>query len=230
MEVNWAESIDMYCERTDPGLWSEPLNALSNLAFLLVAGLLWRRMGAGGPRDIRRLVALIAAVGLGSLTFHTVATRWAALLDIGFIAIFVLSYFQRFQVRILGRSEAAGWRDVGIFLLLAGLFGVGVKAGPALPLNGSEIYLPPFALLLWCARAARRTQPASARWLTRAAGLFVISLVCRTSDTLLCGIWPVGTHVGWHLVNAGVLYCCLCALLAVSAPPSVPATYHAPRV
>ena len=35
--MRWSESIDMYCERTDPGLWSEPLNALTNLAFLLAA-------------------------------------------------------------------------------------------------------------------------------------------------------------------------------------------------
>ena len=41
--MNWLESIDLYCERTGPELWSEPLNALSNLAFIGVAALLWRR-------------------------------------------------------------------------------------------------------------------------------------------------------------------------------------------
>ena len=33
--MNWGEPIDLYCERTDAGLWSEPFNALSNLGFLL---------------------------------------------------------------------------------------------------------------------------------------------------------------------------------------------------
>ncbi|HOY00805.1 hypothetical protein [Zoogloea sp.] len=227
--MNWAESIDLYCERTDASLWSEPLNAISNLGFLLIAVLLWKR-ASGKGRDLQSLAGLVFAVGLGSLVFHTVATRWAALLDIAFIALFVLIFHQRFQVRVLGTGDGKAWAGTAAFVALAALFVAATRGLPPLPLNGSEIYLPPFALLLWCARAARRTQPASARWLTRAAGLFVISLVCRTSDTLLCGIWPVGTHVGWHLVNAGVLYCCMCALLAVSAPPSVPATHHAPRV
>ena len=190
---------------------------------------------------VLRFVLLISIATLVMAGLHYyVYTRLGRHLQLGpaelrllkyvFIALFVLIFHQRFRVRVLGTGDGKAWAGTAAFVALAALFVAATRGLPPLPLNGSEIYLPPFALLLWCARAARRTQPASARWLTRAAGLFVISLVCRTSDTLLCGIWPVGTHVGWHLVNAGVLYCCLCALLAVSAPPSVPATYHAPRV
>ncbi|HRH71776.1 MAG TPA: hypothetical protein PLM62_01705 [Zoogloea sp.] len=214
--MNWAESIDLYCERTDASLWSEPLNAISNLGFLLVAALLWRRAHGTG-RDLQSLNGLIFAIGLGSLIFHTVATRWAALLDIAFIALFVLVFHQRFQVRLLGACDGKAGAGTAVFLAMAALFVTATRALPPLPLNGSEIYLPPFALLLWCAVAARQRQPASARWLARAAGLFIVSLACRASDTLLCGIWPAGTHVGWHLVNAAVLYCCMRALLAGSA-------------
>jgi hypothetical protein len=28
------DTLDLYCERTAPGLWNEPLNALTNLAFI----------------------------------------------------------------------------------------------------------------------------------------------------------------------------------------------------
>ena len=57
--MNWLESIDLYCERTGPELWSEPLNALSNLAFIGVAALLWRRAGGRhSSADIRLLLAL----------------------------------------------------------------------------------------------------------------------------------------------------------------------------
>ncbi len=52
--MNWAEHIDLYCERTDASLWSEPLNALSNLGFLLVAVVLWKRV-AGRGRDLQLL-------------------------------------------------------------------------------------------------------------------------------------------------------------------------------
>ena len=42
------QTIDAYCERTDPGYWAEPVNALTNLAFLLAALIAWRR-SAGLP-------------------------------------------------------------------------------------------------------------------------------------------------------------------------------------
>ena len=32
--------IDIYCERLGPGFWAEPLNATSNLAFIVSATLL----------------------------------------------------------------------------------------------------------------------------------------------------------------------------------------------
>lgn len=212
--MRWSESIDMYCERTDPGLWSEPLNVATNLAFLLAAALLWRQAGRGAGRDTRVLILLIGAVGLGSMAFHTLATRWAALLDIGFIAVFVLFFHQRFQVRALGRSNGAANLGVAVFVVLAGLFVLATKQLPTLSQNDSESYLAPFLLLLVCARQAAPRWPEAARWLNRAAGLFVASLLCRAIDQPLCAVWPAGTHLGWHLINAAMLYCCLRGLLA----------------
>lgn len=212
--MRWSESIDMYCERTDPSLWSEPLNVATNLAFLLAAALLWRQAGRGAGRDTRVLILLIGAVGLGSMAFHTLATRWAALLDIGFIAVFVLFFHQRFQVRALGRSNGAANLGVAVFVVLAGLFVLAIKQLPTLSQNDSESYLAPFLLLLVCARQAAPRWPEAARWLNRAAGLFVASLVCRAIDQPLCAVWPAGTHLGWHLINAAMLYCCLRGLLA----------------
>ena len=34
--------IDLYCERFGPGIWAEPINALTNLAFLVAAFAAWR--------------------------------------------------------------------------------------------------------------------------------------------------------------------------------------------
>ena len=42
----WTDPIDAYCERLGPGFWAEPLNAWTNLAFLLAA-LLAPRLGFG---------------------------------------------------------------------------------------------------------------------------------------------------------------------------------------
>jgi len=35
--VDWFAQFDGYCERTDLTYWSEPVNAVTNLAFIIAA-------------------------------------------------------------------------------------------------------------------------------------------------------------------------------------------------
>jgi hypothetical protein len=77
--------IFAYCERgLDPAFWAEPLNALSNAAFLIAAWWAWRtwRQSLQAGQAELGLVALLAVIGAGSFLFHTFATRWAALADV----------------------------------------------------------------------------------------------------------------------------------------------------
>ena len=91
----WSTPVDLYCERITPLFWAEPANALSNLAFLVAAFAafqLWQREGKA-DRPILALIVVVAAVGLGSFAFHTLATRGAMLLDVTPIGIFIYGYF-----------------------------------------------------------------------------------------------------------------------------------------
>ncbi len=90
-------AIDLYCERLGPGLWAEPLNAVTNLAFILAGILLVAALRRAEPpvrRDpaILGLVALVFLVGIGSGLFHTFATVWAVLADVIPVALFILLY------------------------------------------------------------------------------------------------------------------------------------------
>src|SRR3546814_8100939 len=81
-----GDFIDLYCERVGPGLWAEPLNLVTNLAFILAGVLLvvaLRRAEPAVRRDpaIIGLAVLVLVVGIGSGLFHSFATRWAALAD-----------------------------------------------------------------------------------------------------------------------------------------------------
>lgn len=86
--------VDIYCERTSPAFWAEPANAITNLAFIAAA--IWayataRRRSEPNPL-VWTLIALAAAIGVGSFLFHTVATVWAGLADMLPIWVFVALY------------------------------------------------------------------------------------------------------------------------------------------
>ena len=74
--MDLSAPVDLYCERLGPGLFAEPLNALSNLAFLgASAWLLLLRPGAdSSPWYGRVLAVLLFLIGLASLSFHLFAT------------------------------------------------------------------------------------------------------------------------------------------------------------
>ena len=46
------EPIDAYCERTSAVYWAEPVNAVTNAAFLIAAVIMWRRT-EGLPKNYR---------------------------------------------------------------------------------------------------------------------------------------------------------------------------------
>ena len=188
--------IDLYCERLGPGLLAEPLNAVTNGAFLVAA---WRLASlARGDRGVLALAALALAIGVGSSLFHTFATGWAlaaAVLPIPlFQLLFLLLYLRRRAG--LALAPAAG---LCLAFLLACLAG---RSWPTV-LNGSLAYAPTLlvlALLAW--HQQRRGEPASLGW---ACGLFSLSLLLRSLDNQFCALWPIGTHLFWHLLNAAVL-------------------------
>lgn len=216
--------LAQYCERSgDPAFTAEPLNALSNVGFLLVAALTarrLRRLGNGRPAEWA-LTALAGLVGLGSLVFHTLATSWAMAADVIPIAVFVLSYSALVMRRFLG----FGWRGVTAALLAvaaleAALSPIHCGGGPCL--NGSLPYLPALALLLFSAIVTKQIHPAVARRLVAAMFVFALAIVLRSLDHALCEALtlfgkPRGTHALWHLLNAGTL-----ALLLDAAMISTP--------
>ena len=80
----------------NPDYWAEPLNAMSNLAFLLAAAFAYTDLRMRGTErgagSIIVLIGLLIAVGAGSFVFHTYATVWARLADVAPIALFVALY------------------------------------------------------------------------------------------------------------------------------------------
>jgi len=102
--MDWTAPIDIYCERLGPGFWAEPVNALTNAAFViaaLVAAVAARRAGLR-QRALWALIVLAGLIGVGSFLFHTFATPWAALSDVVPIWSFVALYLVTFATQVAG--------------------------------------------------------------------------------------------------------------------------------
>ena len=211
-----------YCERIDGGFWAEPLNAVTNAAFLVAAFAgfwLWRRQG-GRDAVALVLIALVFAIGIGSFLFHTIPNRWTLLADVVPIQLFAFGYFAVALRRFLGLSGPITVFGTLAFLGLAlGLSAAGRAVLPA-GMAGSAGYVAFLLGLLGVALAMSRA-PAlrgPCRLLTLASGAFAMSLTLRSIDGALCGSLPLGTHWLWHLLNASVLYLLLRAAVTGKRP------------
>ncbi len=201
--------IDQYCERIDAGFWSEPVNALTNLVFIVagVVALSLLRRTAAAPVYMWVLAGLMILIGIGSFLFHTFATSLTALADVLPIYAFQLTFlwcYPRFALR-LGRWPTGAL--LGLYLFATYLFS-------RLPfaLNNSEMYFPAVLILgLYAIMARLRASPGGVL-LMIAAALFVVALVARTVDEWWCAGWPPGTHFIWHTLNGAVLYLCWAGL------------------
>jgi len=214
----WTEPVDSYCERLDPSFWAEPVNALSNGFFLIAAAHAFRGWHRKERPDwpVLWLIAVTAAVGIGSFLFHTFANRWSLLADVLPITVFIYSYFLLALRRFLrlGRAVAIA---AGIAFAAAS-YGFGrlwFGLLPGVTLNGSVGGLPALIALIGVGiaclvRMARRAGGA----LLVAGCTFGLSLVFRSVDSVACSGLPLGTHALWHMLNALVLWILMTAALA----------------
>ena len=238
--MRWTEHVFRYCERGfDPGFWAEPVNALSNAAFLLVAALAAVRMrqpgaaasGSLAVRLIHPMIALVALIGAGSFLFHVMATRWAQMADVLPIAAFIVLYLI-FALRCLAGLSMPKV-VLGVAALLAA-FAVsmafcpsavsGAPGGPTC-LNDTIGYAPALAALFAVAVLLRRQSHPAADRLLLASAVLLLSMVMRTIDLDQCnalslGDRPLGSHFVWHLLNALVLHLLLTAAVDAARPPA----------
>jgi hypothetical protein len=205
---SWLDTtpVDHYCERTSEALSAEPINALTNIAFLVAASAAWtllRRHPDAKPHgQLTILATAIAIVGLGSMLFHTVGQRWAEWGDIIPIGVFL---------------ALALWLFLGKFLhvlapvrliLVVGVVGSAFYLDDRYPkvLAGGLLYVPILIALVVLTVALLRAAPKVGWSVFWATSVWCVSLAARFADLPFCESFPVGTHFLWHLLNSVVLY------------------------
>ncbi|MDX1711549.1 MAG: ceramidase domain-containing protein [Rhodovibrionaceae bacterium] len=207
MPGDWTATIDIYCERVGQAFWAEPVNAITNAAFIVAAALVFLRQRRDGTLEAGSgiLLALMAAIGIGSFLFHTVATRWAALADTLPILLFILVYLALTLRRGFGLSWVVAGALTLAFVPASAALASGLSSVVGGALGGSQGYLPAFLALLIVGFILHLRGHQTGGGLMLAAGLFAVSLTFRTLDQKLCAAVPFGTHFMWHVLNAVLL-------------------------
>jgi hypothetical protein len=202
--------LDLYCERVGPGLLAEPLNAVTNAAFFVAAWFAWCSARSRGPvpASLAMLIALAVAIGIGSTLFHTFATLWARVLDETPILLFQLLFLWLYVRHAMEHPRWAAAAGIVAYLALA----LYCRRFPHL-LNGSLIYAPAFALTGGLGLYHWWTRKPERGLLLAATAILLAAVFLRTLDKVVCDRFPFGTHFGWHLLVAGVVYLCLRALV-----------------
>ncbi len=195
--------MDAYCERVGMGVFAEPLNAVSNVSFLLAAWAAWvlaTRTGALSA-GVRVLIALGASVGIGSILWHTYPTMLTLVLDSVPILIFIIWYIWLYARNVIGTRPLFAVASAAAFLLATFL---------ALPfagvLHGAFVYVPGLIVTLVLGVLHARERRAARFTLLAAAGVYLIALFFRTIDNEVCPVLPIGTHFLWHLLIGLVTY------------------------
>lgn len=215
--MHWHEHIDIYCERVDTSFWAEPVNAVSNLAFIiasLLAFKLYKKQGVTSYPFIF-LASLVFIIGIGSFLFHTFANVWSSLADTIPIWTFVVFYVM-FSIKII--FNASWFKTARIMIITLVLAYVGFHlsqsdSGGEVPLNGSIQYAPALFFMVVFAVALYLRRGNLSKYAFYAVGVFLLSLTFRTADIAACDAISLGTHFMWHILNGIMLYLLLYIML-----------------
>ena len=199
--MNWFEAVDGYCERIDASFWSEPLNAITNIFFLVAAVWVLRREGLNSTARIMALI--LGMIGVASFLFHSFAQAWAGALDVLFILFFTLLYLFAASKDFMGAP-----RSIALVITL-GYFPFSIVVDwltlPLTFLGSTRIYMPMLILIILFSLLLYKRLPIVSRGLAVGAFILIISMLARILDVPLCQKIPLGTHFVWHVLNAVML-------------------------
>jgi len=198
----WFSSVDLYCERLDASFWAEPINAISNMSFIVAGFFLWRLRT---PRSTLMAIFVIL-IGLGSFSFHTFANRLTGLLDVLAIALYLVTFAflipKQWSRKSLSIQLGSALVLIVSIVLTQSLLNY---LKPALPWLPSGMYLGAWLALIVFALVTQYSNKVAARYIWLAVIVFPASLLSRQLDMPLCDSIG-GSHWLWHLLNGVTLF------------------------
>ncbi len=213
------DPLDIYCERIDAGLWSEPVNALTNL-LIVAAGLYGlaqvRARNTGVFAEV--LCWWVVAIGAGSFLFHTFAVRLTMWADI----IPIASFTAAMALFALRRFAGLSWpRTISYFVIYFVAMSIVTYMLPSSvheATNRTTIYLPALGGFVFCGVVALAHRGPGGWYALACAAILVAGFYFRAIDQDVCEAFPLGTHFMWHVLIAVMLAVNLVGVARHGAP------------
>lgn len=201
-----------WCEATQCAWLSEPANALSNAAYLVVALAVWRQCRLSPRMEVRRLPPLLLWVGLSSFLFHASNNYLSQLLD--FHGMFSFSFWLLVinlrRARLVSReSQQVLWLGLQFFAMLVVhvLYRARIKYQWLIVLAIVGVLATEY---LARSRSALFEQPGSLARLRMGVLLLLCAQLASLADLLRIACDPQHSwlhgHVAWHHLSAISLY------------------------
>ena len=218
-----VQQFDEYCERVGFSVLAEPINAISNLSFLVAAWAAWNlaKRTNTHPTGVKILITLAGSTAIGSMLWHTLANTWSLYLDVVPIALFMVGFLWLYVRNVMGKGAGFTVACVGAFFLSAILV---QPIGSAI--HGAPSYLPGLLLILVLGLYHAMKNRPERFTLLAAAGTYFTALFFRTIDNELCHYMTIGTHWIWHLLIGLVTYLVMRGLILSLAPVDRPAKHR----
>ena len=214
MENFYSRWITEYCERIGNEFYSEPFNALSNIAFFVSAFFIYKLLKKHAIKSFGYwfLFTLLVLGSIGSLLWHSFRNPLTLSLDAVPIFIFFFT-FVYLLLEQLTRSKRKA------LILLVSFFILQVLASYVFPtfLNGSIRHVVNGIAFLGIVVWLYKKYANFSRHLPVAFLLYILAILLRSIDNSVCSIFPVGTHFMWHVLNAAAAYFAIRALLKINS-------------
>ena len=195
--------MDFYCERTNEQIFNEPVNAISNIFFIIVSLSLIKILKKNQSNKIYYIQpVLIFFIGIGSFLFHlnpNIITLYSDVIPIFLFSLSFIFFFNRYVININYLNNAL------LFLLFFFLF---LFITPKLNyeiLNGSEFYFANYFFLTMYTIWLYLKKSDFFQLLLLGFIFFNLSILLRSLDNHICEYFSIGTHFLWHFLNAYLL-------------------------
>lgn len=188
-----------YCEQTIYPLFLEPLNTLSNLAFIISAIFVYKLLKNNRIKNriYWILFYLIVLVGIGSILWHTFKNPVTLLLDFLPIFLFILISFYLLIKGIIQNTKITILAIISLVILEVIL----TIALPRNFLNGSFRHLANSIVLFVLFFAAYKKYGKLALNIIPIFLIYIAAIFFRSIDLNICTQISMGTHPLWHILN-----------------------------